>query len=83
MKNETILTGAGRQYAEAYAAHYTAKDLHGAMDLYKGVMTEHPDSDEAGYSRSQIHNIVKSVVPEQELFDSQVNMALAHFKHSG
>ena len=31
MRNETALTEAGKQYAEAYAAHYTTKDLHKAI----------------------------------------------------
>ncbi len=80
MKNETKHSEAGMRYAAAYAAHYTEKDLHGALDLYKGVMSDHPDTREARYSRSQIHNIVKSVVPKKELFDAQVNLALAHFE---
>ena len=28
-----------------------------------------------------IHNIVKAVVPEQELFDARVNLAQAHIEH--
>jgi len=78
MKNQTELSTAGMRYAAAYAMHYTDKDLHGALDLYQGIITQHPDSQEAGYSKSQIHNIVKSVVPEQELFDAHVKMALTH-----
>ncbi|MEJ2240223.1 MAG: hypothetical protein P8X82_18185 [Gemmatimonadales bacterium] len=72
---------AGQQYAAAYAAHYTTKDLREALRLYRGVMAAHPNTQEAGYSQSQIQNIVNAVVPRQELLDAQVDLALAHFDH--
>jgi len=53
-------------YASAYAAHYTAKDPGGALDLYQQLIDEHPSSTEAQYARSQIVNIAKSVIPEQQ-----------------
>jgi hypothetical protein len=81
MRNDTGFTEAGQQYATAYAAHYTTKDLHEALELYKGVMAAHPNTREAEYSRSQIQNIVNAVVPKQELFDAQVDLALAHLEH--
>ena len=70
MRNKTELTEANRQYATAYAAHYTEHDLPAAM---------HP---EAEYSRVQIQNIVNAVVPKQELLDAEMEMALTHFEHS-
>ena len=79
MKNDTGLREASQQYAAAHAAHYETKDLREALELYKGVLAAHADTPEAGYSRSQIQNIVKEVVPERELFDAQVGMAMAHF----
>jgi hypothetical protein len=79
MKNDTSLTEASRQYAAAHAAHYETKDLRKALELYKGILAAHPDSQEAGYSRSQIHNIIKEVVPERELFEAEVGMATAYF----
>ena len=79
MRNDTGLTEASQQYAAAHAAHYGTKDLREALELYKGIVAAHPDTQEAGYSRSQIQNIVKAVVPSQELFDAQVDLALAHF----
>ena len=81
MRNRTGLTKAGQQYATAYAAHYTTKDLPEALELYRGVMAAYPNTQEAKYSRSQIQNIVNVVVPEQELFDAQVDLALARFEH--
>ncbi len=79
MKNDTSLTGASRQYAAAHAAHYETEDLREALELYQGILAAHPDSQEAGYSRSQIQNIIKGVVPERELFEAEVGMAMAHF----
>jgi len=81
MRNGILFTEAGQQYAVAYAAHYTTKDLPEALELYKGVMAAHPNTREAEYSRSQIQNIVNAVVPKQEIFDAQVDLALAHFEH--
>jgi hypothetical protein len=80
-RTETGLTEAAQQYAEAHAAHYTAKDLREALRLYRGVIAAHPNTQEAGYSQSQIQNIVNAVVPKQELLDAQVDLALAHFEH--
>jgi len=83
-RNDTGLkeaTEAGQLYAVAYAAHYMAKDLREALELYLGIMAGHPNTPEAGYSQSQIQNIAKAVVPRQELLDAQVDLALAHFEH--
>lgn len=89
MSNEIKPTAAGRQteaarqYAVAYAAHYTERDLPGALRLYVNVIVSHPDEQEADFSRAQVQNIVNAVVPKQELFDAQVNLAAAHFAHEG
>jgi hypothetical protein len=80
MKKQTqIRTKAGQDYAVAYAAHYATKNLKEAFELYRGVMAAYPESQEAMYSQTQIENIVATLVPKQELFDAQVNMALARF----
>lgn len=81
MKSVTQPTDAGQDYAAAHAAHYGSKDLRGALDLYRDVIATHPNTQEAGYSRSQIQNIVTSVVPKQALFDVQVDLAIAHCAH--
>ena len=82
MRNKTELAEANRQYAAAYAAHYTEHDLPAAMRLYKQIMASHPSDPEAEYSRVQIQNIVNAVVPKQELLDAQMDLALSHFEHS-
>lgn len=72
------LTEAGQQYAAAYATHYTTKNLRTALGLYKSVISAHPGTREAGYSWSQIQNIVKSVVPEEEFIAVHVDLGVAH-----
>ncbi len=83
MKNEIEFTEAGREYAAAYAAHYTERDLPGALRMYVNLIASHPDEQEATFSRAQVQNIVNTVVPKQELFEVQVNLAAAHFVHDG
>ena len=83
MKDDTELTETGRQYAAAYAAHYIGCDLPVALQLYLKVMASHLGTQEAGYSKAQVENIIKTIVPEQELLDAQVELAVAHFEHEG
>ena len=73
-------TKAGRRYAEAHAAHYTRRNLEEALGLYRAIISEHPRKREAGYSRAQIKNIIEAVVPAKELFDAEVDMAVACFE---
>ena len=81
MKKQTqVLTKAGQDYAVAYAAHYNTKNVKEAFELYRGVMAAYPESQEAMYSQQQIENIVATVVPKQEIFDTHVHMALARFE---
>jgi hypothetical protein len=81
MRNDTELTEAGRQYAAAYVAHYTRGNLPEALQLYKKLIASHSDAPEAGYSRTQVQNIVNAVVPKQVLLDAQMELALAHLEH--
>ncbi len=83
MSNDTVPTEIVQQYAAAHAAHYTAKDLRKALELYEGVIAMNQNTNEAAYSRTQIHNIVKSVVPKQELLAAQVGLARVHLEHDG
>jgi hypothetical protein len=74
---------AGRQYAAAYDAQYTGRDLPVALRLYMKVVASHPDTQEAGYSCTQVHNIVNAVVPKQEILDAEAELAIAHLEHEG
>ena len=78
MKDQTEITIAARHYAAAHAMHYKTKNLDQALDLYEDIMASHPDTSEAEYSRTQIQNIAKSLVPKQELLDAEMVMARAH-----
>lgn len=66
-----------QQYAEAHAAHYTAKDLRKAIGSYHRIIVAHPTSPEAGYSRTQILNIAFRVISRDVLLESQRTLALA------
>ena len=81
MSDDSALTAAARDYAAAYAAHYSKRDLAMALQLYKKLMASHASAREAGYSRTQIQNIVNAVVPEQELLDAQMELALDRLEH--
>lgn len=80
MRKETEPTEAKRQYAAAYAAHYTERDLPLALQLYSKLIASHSSDPEANYSRMQVQNIINAVVPKQELLDAQMELALAHFE---
>jgi hypothetical protein len=77
MADDNALGEAAREYAEACAAHYSRRDLSGALHLYRKLTASHASSPETGYSDSQIQNIVNSVVPVQDLVDAQAGLALA------
>lgn len=80
MKHVNTQMEVGHQYQVAYAAHYTARDLPLAIQRYQNVMSAHPDTQEAKYSRTQIQNIVNAVIPKQELLDAQIELVNARFK---
>lgn len=79
MSIATELTETGRDYAAAYTAHYTEQDLPRALQLYLKVISAHAGTKEAGYARAQAQNIINATVPDCELLDAQVELALAHF----
>jgi hypothetical protein len=77
MPNFRRTTMASRAYDKAHTAHYATKNFHDALELYKGVLALYPNTQEAEYSRTQMHNIVKGVVPKDDLLTAQVEQALA------
>jgi hypothetical protein len=83
MTSDTIPTEAGQQYAAAYEAHYKTKDMGKAFKLYGRIIAAHPDTHEAGYSQSQVQNIVNAVVPKQKVMDALVELARTHFEKDG
>jgi hypothetical protein len=63
MRDDTELPEAGRLYRAAYAAQYTGRDLPGALQLYMPVVASHPNTQEAGYSRSQTAQVAVTPLP--------------------
>ena len=80
MRYGTELTESGLHYAEAYAAHYTRRDLPAALQLYREVVESYPDTQEAEFSRMQVRNIVHAVVPQEELLDAEIDLARGHLE---
>jgi len=78
MNQNTDHARADQQYAAAYEMHYKTKNLNEALGLYARVVASHPKTREAEYSHMQIANIVRRVVPRQDLEDAQVSLAHAH-----
>ena len=81
MKKNVEPTEASRQYAAAYAEHYTGRNLPLAFHLYKELMASYPNSQEANYARMQVQNLINAVVPKQELLDAQIERLLTHFEN--
>jgi len=80
MKNKNNNTVASQDYTEAHDMHYKTKDLPKAFKLYRDIMANYPKTEEAGYSLSQVQNIVSAVVPKQEVMDTLVALTLVHFE---
>jgi hypothetical protein len=78
MRESRLSTEAGQQYALAYEAQYKTKEIQKAFALYEHIITAQPDTQEAGYSRSQIQNIVNAVVPKKTVMDSLIKLARIH-----
>jgi hypothetical protein len=51
-----------------------------ALELYKKLVGSHASAREAGYSRAQVRNIIDAMVPEQELLNARMELALAHLE---
>jgi hypothetical protein len=82
MREEIISTEVGRKYSKAYDAQYTTKDIHKAFTLYADIIAAYPDTEEAGYSRSQVQIIVNAVVPKKKIMDSLLELARIHFEQN-
>ncbi len=80
MSNRDKSSDAGRDYAEAYASHYGGRDLLTALRSYENVVSRHPNSPEAEYSRSQIRNIASLGVPQEALLTAWIDLAVRHLK---
>ena len=80
MNNAIQAISPTQQYAIAHNVHYKTKDVHEAVVLYRKIIANHPGSAEAEYSKSQVQNIVNSVVPKQVFIDALGDLALTHIE---
>ncbi|MFN3194127.1 MAG: hypothetical protein ACE361_26700 [Aureliella sp.] len=67
-------------YAVAYEAHYTEQDFREALNKYVVLIDLYSNSVEAEYARTQIQNMVKTVVPTDELLSSLVQLLQSRFE---
>jgi len=56
------------------------RDLHEAVELYRGATSANPSALVIEYSRAQILSIVNAVVPQKVLLDAQVELARAYLE---
>ena len=82
MMENRLSTEVGRKYSTAYDAQYTTKDIHKAFTLYADIIVAFSDTEEAGYSRSQVQNIVNTVVPKNKIMDSLLELLRIHFEQN-
>jgi len=69
---------AAQSYAAAYASHYAERDYPAALRAYDQLIALHPGAAEAEYARTQIRNIVKSVIPAKELLAAELGLVLRY-----
>lgn len=63
---------AARQYAAAYAAHYSQRNLLLASQLYQDILFLYPNALEADYARMQLHSMFTLTVPQQIRVDAEI-----------
>ncbi|MBN2716739.1 MAG: hypothetical protein JXX14_12875 [Deltaproteobacteria bacterium] len=80
MSDQTTPTEAKKQYSVAYETHYKQGDLREAFALYRNILSNFPNTREAGYARSQIQHIVNAMVPKEDRLESQIRLASAVFE---
>jgi len=73
-------TAQARQYAAAYALHYSDKNLAEALRVYGLVLDDHPRTAEAEYALAQVQNIIKEVVPPTVLLAAQLRLVLDYLE---
>ncbi len=77
------VTAAAEHYAKAHAAHYADGHLVAAVRAYEQIIASHPGAPEAEYSREQVRNIVRAVVPAADVLAAHMDLVLRHAKPDG
>ena len=65
-------------YKAAHSTQYVEKALPKALRLYQDIIRDFPKSQEAGYARTQIHNIVRTLVPEEAMLSIYSELILRY-----
>jgi hypothetical protein len=73
-------SAAEQSYADAHASHYAERDYPVALRSYDQLIALHPSAPEAEYARTQIRNIVKSVIPAKELLAAELELVLRYLR---
>ena len=76
-------TSAQRNYALAYAIHYTERDPLSAMHSYERILASHPGTVEARYAESQLRNIAVATVSAEDLTAAWVKLASDKLESTG
>jgi hypothetical protein len=71
---------AAQIYADAHAIQYSERDYPAALRSYDQLIALHPGAPEAGYARTQMRNIVKSVIPAKELLAAELELVLRYLR---
>ena len=73
--------GSAEIYARAYSAHYAEHDLSKALALYRDILRGFGAAREAEYARAQIRNIAHAIVPEADLLEAQIQLAISRLEN--
>jgi hypothetical protein len=80
MNKDKEHSAAAQSYADAHASHYAERDYPAALRSYDQLIALHPSAPEAEYARTQIRNIVKSVIPAKELLAAELELVLHYLQ---
>lgn len=80
MDTNTEHSAAAQSYADAHASHYAERDYPAALQSYGQLIALHPSAPEAEYARTQIRNIVRSVIPAKELLAAELELVLRYLR---
>ena len=69
-----------KQYSAAYESHYTDQNFYLAFCKYLDLINMYPSSIEAKYARTQIENLVKVLIPGDELLTALVQLLEQKFE---
>ena len=79
MRESILSEEAGQQYAAAYEAHYTTKDIIKPSHFMKTLWLHIRIPKRRDIQDPKSQNIVNAVVPKKKIMDSLMELARIHF----